>query len=303
MSDPLPSRLALSTCWNSHRHTDGYAMVSEIRELGFSRMELSHGIPAYLVEGILRALDEKIIQVGSVHNFCPLPAMINRAAPNLFQPSAGKKLERRSWLRYSLNTLEFAVRTGATHVVMHSGSLSFRYRSPVSVLKAPNSGESEQEKALHRLQKRSGKIIPGVRSLYEELLTHAKELQIVLGVENREGILELPLDSDMAEFLSEVDDTNLAYWHDTGHAEIKNRLGLLDTLPHLETLSDRLVGFHLHDVNEAGRDHQPVGTGTVDFRQLAQFIRPEHLLVVELSPRLTPGQVTQSRDSLLDFLS
>lgn len=279
-------------------------MISEIRELGFSRVELSHGVPAYLVEGILQALDEKIIEVGSVHNFCPLPAMVNHAAPNLFQPSSGMRLEQSSWLRYSRQTLEFAARTGATHVVMHSGSVSFRYRSPAPVLKNPSSSEeSAQEKAFLRLQKRSRKVIPGVRSLYEELLTYAGELEITLGVENREGLLELPLDADMARFLSEIDDTHLAYWHDTGHAEIKHRLGRLDTLSHLEALSDKLAGFHLHDVDEAGRDHQPVGTGTVDFRQLARFIRPEHLLVVELSPRLTAGQVTDSREALLDLLS
>lgn len=279
-------------------------MLSEIRELGFSRVELSHGIPAYLVEGILRALAESFIQVGSVHNFCPLPAMINHAAPNLFQPSSRRKLERRSWLRYSLQTLEFASRTGATHVVMHSGSLSFRYRSPVSILKDSIPSKKQQQiKAMHRLQKRSRKIIPRVRSLYEELLPYAKESNLILGIENREGLLELPLDSDMTAFLSKIDDANLAYWHDTGHAEIKHRLGRLDPLSHLESLSGRLAGFHLHDVNEAGRDHQPVGTGTVDFRQLARFIRPEHLLVVELSPRLTPEHVSDSRTSLLDLLS
>ena len=27
--------LALSTCWNSYRHQDGYAMLQEIRQLGF----------------------------------------------------------------------------------------------------------------------------------------------------------------------------------------------------------------------------------------------------------------------------
>ena len=35
---------SLSTCWNSHRHTDGRAMLREIRDLGFDYAELSHGI-------------------------------------------------------------------------------------------------------------------------------------------------------------------------------------------------------------------------------------------------------------------
>jgi len=32
---------SFSTCWNSARHTDGRAMLREIRELGFDYAELS----------------------------------------------------------------------------------------------------------------------------------------------------------------------------------------------------------------------------------------------------------------------
>ena len=30
---------SFSTCWNSHRHTDGRAMLEEIRDLGFEYAE------------------------------------------------------------------------------------------------------------------------------------------------------------------------------------------------------------------------------------------------------------------------
>jgi hypothetical protein len=35
---------AFSTCWNSYRHTDGEPMIEEIVDLGFDRIELSHGM-------------------------------------------------------------------------------------------------------------------------------------------------------------------------------------------------------------------------------------------------------------------
>ena len=44
--------LSLSTCWCSHRHTDGYEMLAEMADLGFEYVELSHGIRISLVEGI-----------------------------------------------------------------------------------------------------------------------------------------------------------------------------------------------------------------------------------------------------------
>ena len=41
---------SLSTCWNSHRHTDGRASVlEEIRDLGFEHAELSHGVRLSLI--------------------------------------------------------------------------------------------------------------------------------------------------------------------------------------------------------------------------------------------------------------
>jgi hypothetical protein len=86
MSHSHFDRIALSTCWCSHRHTDGLAMMEEIRELGFARVELGHGVPVSLVPGVLRAVDEGLVEVGSVHNFCPLPVEADRAAPNFFQP-------------------------------------------------------------------------------------------------------------------------------------------------------------------------------------------------------------------------
>ncbi len=50
--------LSISTCWNSARHSDGYAMVGEILDLGFDRIELSHGTRLTLVAGIVRAVEE-----------------------------------------------------------------------------------------------------------------------------------------------------------------------------------------------------------------------------------------------------
>ncbi|HRP06816.1 MAG TPA: sugar phosphate isomerase/epimerase, partial [Opitutaceae bacterium] len=91
-------KFALSTSWCSHRHTDGYAMAKEMADLGFSQIELSHGIRIILVPGLLKAIEEKVISVVSTHNFCPLPAGINQAAPNLFEPSSRYAREREQWV-------------------------------------------------------------------------------------------------------------------------------------------------------------------------------------------------------------
>tara|TARA_R110002096_G_scaffold285073_9_gene478907 strand:+ start:2151 stop:3005 length:855 start_codon:yes stop_codon:yes gene_type:complete len=284
-------------------------MLTEIRELGFHQTELSHGIRMSLVPGIIKAIDEEIIEVSSVHNFCPLPASVQHAAPNLFQPSVKGGTELVMWMQYSQQTIDFAVRVGAKKIVMHSGSMSFRFGSPGPVLDVLDPTEEElssdaRKKALAKLRKRASKNTKTVIANYQTLGPSAAAQGIQLGAENREGLLELPLDEEFPEFLKQFDVAGpVQYWHDTGHAQIKHRQGLLDHRTHLEAVADRLIGFHLHDVSETGKDHQVPGTGTIDFKMVGEFIRPEHTLIAELSPKLTRDQVIQSRAYLLENLA
>jgi len=83
-SGAFASMYSLSSCWNSGRHTCGREMLREIRDLGFSHAELSHGIRLSLVPGILDAVDAGEIKISTLHNFCPLPIGINYPAPNIF---------------------------------------------------------------------------------------------------------------------------------------------------------------------------------------------------------------------------
>src|SRR5206468_5731284 len=117
---------SLSTCWNSHRHTDGRALLREISELGFDYAELSHGTRISLMPGILEAVDAGEIKISSLHNFCPLPMGVDHSAPNLYQFSAEKPRERELAERYTLKTIEFAARVKAPLVVLHLGSIEMR---------------------------------------------------------------------------------------------------------------------------------------------------------------------------------
>ena len=59
----LKPKIALSTCWCSQRHIDGYEMIKEMVDLGFEYVDLSHGVRISLIPGLLRALDEKLMKV------------------------------------------------------------------------------------------------------------------------------------------------------------------------------------------------------------------------------------------------
>ena len=292
-------------------------MVREMVGLGFKRIELSHGIRLTLVPGILQAVEEGMVEISSVHNFCPLPSGFLHAAPNLFEPSTADSRERASWNRHTLQTLDFAVRVGVSRVVLHSGSVRFLLPSHhkklgrwirKSGLKAVELLEDsrfvkKRDRAMKRIRKAAKATMQRVKERFTQAIEWAKERNVTLCIENREGLEEMPLDSGLGDFISELDAPGqIGYWHDTGHAQIKHQFGLLDHREHLCAVQTRLAGFHLHDVTAEGVDHQPIGSGTVDFQMIAGFVRPEHVLVLELSPHVSPEDVLQSRDYICALL-
>jgi sugar phosphate isomerase/epimerase len=272
-------------------------MLREIRELGFAYAELSHGTRISLLPGILEAVDAGEIKISSLHNFCPLPIGVSFAAPNLYQFSAERPREREMAQRYTMKTLECALRVKAPAVVLHLGSIEMKnYTGKLLALVARGQKETAKYRKLcadldAKRAARKGPFVERVTEVLKRLLPEAESRGIKLGVENRQALEELPLDSDYQFLFRDLPNPNLVYWHDTGHAQIKENLGFLQHAMHLESLRDRLFGLHIHDVQPPGRDHCAPGSGTVDFAALRPLIRPDHVKVFEFSPSLTVEEV------------
>ena len=283
-------------------------MLHEIAELGFTHAELSHGIRIVLVPGILKAVEEGVIKISSTHNFCPLPAGVTQAAPNLFEPSQEETREHEQWLRHTKRSLDFAAQVKSRVLVLHLGSVKFWLLPPgrkihAHLRKHPEITVSTDakyqavlRKACERLRGRMGPFWKQVQKSLGEISAYAKERGVALGCENREKFEELPLDDDFPLLFEALGaDSPCGYWHDTGHADIKQGMGLLDQRAHLEKNANRLLGFHLHDVSAGGKDHQAIGSGRIDFDMVSGFWRPEHLLTLELSPRVSIEEVAASK--------
>ena len=312
-------------------------MLREIADLGFSHVELSHGIRITLVPGILRALEEGVIKVCSTHNFCPLPTGFTQAAPNAFEPSVSEATHHDQWLRQSRRSLDFAAQVGARALVVHLGSVRFSWPwgNPAEKLLAradefygeqglgaPRTSAAGfsaalvrgapsyepgfaalREKTMKKIRARMGPHWGQVKASVEELRGAAVERGVALGFENRERPDELPLDDQFEELFAGIAQPNNAgYWHDTGHAHLKEQLGLINHCAQLEKNAARLIGFHLHDTTADGRDHQPVGEGGVDFEMVSRFWRPQHLLVLELGPRVSVEGVKKSKNRIESLL-
>ncbi len=267
-------------------------MLREIRELGFDYAELSHGIRISLLPGILEAVEAGEIKISTLHNFCPLPMGVTQAAPNLYLFSSEDERERENAFRHSIKTLETAARVKAQAVVLHLGAVEMKdYTDKLIEMIASGKKESPKfEKLLTEAhEKREEKKEQFVERSYQMLrrLTEpAEKLGIKLGIENREAIEEIPIDADFPFLLHDFPSPTIGYWHDTGHAQIKENLGFINHSLHLESMAERLLGFHVHDVEFPGRDHRSPGSGMIDFAALKPMVKPEHIKVFEFSPSL-----------------
>jgi sugar phosphate isomerase/epimerase len=288
---------SLSTCWNSHRHTDGRAMLREIREMGFEYAELSHGIRISLLPGVFEAVDAGEIKISTLHNFCPLPMGVNHAAPNIFKFTSDDRRERENAWRHTLKTLETAERVGARLVVLHMGQIEMREYTDrlIEMVGASMKETPKYEKlCMEVMEKRESKkerYVELANEMLKRIEQEANRRGLMLGIENREALEEIPLETDFQFFFRDFPGNTVRYWHDTGHAQIKHNLGFIDHQMHLESMAPYLAGFHIHDVQFPGRDHCAPGTGEIDFTALKPLVKPEHIKVFEMSPGLSPEEV------------
>ena len=265
-------------------------MLREIRDLGFEYAELSHGIRISLLPGILESVDAGEIKISTLHNFCPLPIGVNQANPNLFRFSSLDTRERENAWRYSLKTVEMARRLNAKLVVLHLGCLDMKEYTDklIDMVGAGLQQTAKYEKlcaeVIDRRELKKEKHLRLANEILGRLAAEAEVLGVKLGIENREALEEIPLETDFTLFFKEFTNPTICYWHDTGHAQIKENLGFIHHAMHLGSLAHRLAGFHIHDVQFPARDHCPPGSGMIDFGALKALVKPEHIKVFELNP-------------------
>jgi sugar phosphate isomerase/epimerase len=293
--------VALSTAWNSYRHQDGYAMLKEIRQLGFPVCELGHAIRFSLWPGILKAWEEDLIRIQTLHNFCPVPTSIFRPDPNCYEFSDPRESQRIAAVKATEETITQAAKLGAKAVVMHLGSagpygvtrkLKSIYRQGGFLNRAYTEAKL---KAVKQRQDSFRKVWPRVRECLVPLVNFAGERNIKLGFEIRQEFEEFPHEEEFPEVLESFPPEVVGYWHDFGHSQCKEFLGWHD---HLETLTlrgPRLLGAHIHDCRRPQEDHLPLGHGEIAFSALLPLMPENAIGVLELAPGTPEEQVIASR--------
>ncbi len=292
-----------STCWNSHRHTDGEAMCAEIRGLGFDSIEVSHGLSLSKLPGVLKAVEKGSIRVAGVHNFCPAPMEVKGDVPDAYRFTSHRESDRERAMRLTEETLVAAERLGARYVVLHMGSVElFRGHGGTHELERMVrhglQGTREYAQRKWEIVRRRERIAPlyyeRARTALYRLAEQAEKRGLILGVEGRSHLEQTPAEDEMLRLMQEFDAVpNVRYWHDFGHIQRKHNLLLLHHEQYLSRMQPWLYGAHVNDVDWPARDHREpfyYRGGCVDFeRLLPQFFTQDMPLSWELS-RSVPAE-------------
>lgn len=295
--------LSFSTCWNNARHIDGESMIDEIASLGFRSIELSHGMTVAKLPGIRKAHAAGRFLCSGVHNFFPSPVEVMIDAPDAYEFTSHRSLDRKRAMEMSIQTLELAAEFHAAYMVLHMGSVPLKkekYTKPLTAMvKQGKQLDREFIKKKINFVKKREKIAPLYFSraidALEELAEKAEQLGVILAVESRSRYEDVPSEREMLHLQEHFKDNPwIGYWHDFGHVQLKHNLGLLDHSDWLKQISPHIIGAHIHDVEWPARDHRTPFTGTLDYKKLLPFFPQDCPIVWELSPSRDAEEIKQA---------
>ncbi len=297
--------LAFSSCWNNSRHTDGESMIEEIIALGFSHIELSHGMSVAKVPGIRKAFKRGIFTCSGVHNFFPSPVEVMIDAPDAYEFTSHRPPERQRAMDLTFRTLELAAEFSAQYLVLHMGSVPLNphkwSRRLTAMVAEGRQTHPEYVKAKLEFVRKRERIGPLYYQRAQDALAtiaeRAATLGVKLAIESRSHYEDVPDEREMERLQDHFSDNPwVGYWHDFGHVQLKHNLGLLDHYEWLERIAPRIIGGHVHDVEWPARDHRVPFSGTLDYAAILRFFPPDCPLVWELSP-------TREADDIREALS
>jgi len=228
--------LALSTSWNAFRHTDGLSLINEIKVLGFNEVELSFNLTPAMVDDVEKLVNLNQIKINSLHNYCPIPAGIDRpdALPDCYSMSSLDEDTRSRALSLTKVTIDTAARLNAAAVVLHCGRVEVPDRTAELITMFNNGLASSPSFTLLRddiLRQRASLkkqyLDQALRSI-DELNEYACRRKVMLGVENRYYCREIPFFDEIEIILDKFRESAVYYWSRYGPCKVDAEPGFFE---------------------------------------------------------------------------
>jgi len=157
---------------------------------------------------------------------------------------------------------------------------------------------------LLRREKRVGQHLDSLFRGLERLVPVCAEHKVRLAIEILPTWEAIPTEAEIKPIIDRFGKEHLCYWHDIGHAQIRENLGLSNHRQALFDAADYLGGFHVHDVKPPAQDHCMPPKGMIEFPAFKEVAERDVLRVLEPRSNVTPDEIQRGlaiiRDSWME---
>jgi len=286
----LPDKIAISNSWFPRLSNDLDRVFSFLAEKGFTLVELNYRVHPIVLPRMSELLKKYGIQPISLHNLCSAyPVPFDPDDPYSDQLASLDEDKRRLSVEHLISTARTARVLGARAVVVHAGfdnrtKFDPRYKRILEAMGSNRNDESIRELAAQLYRERKDSVKPHLEQLIRSLKEVCPQFpDILFGLETRYHLHSIPDIEEVGLIIEEVGCDNLGYWHDYGHAQVQENLGLYPHEEWFRRYSDRLVGIHIHAVKRPFQDHMPLGKGELDIEMLKRYLKPGVIKVLEVA--------------------
>ena len=287
---------SLTTRWNARRHETGETMIEEILGLGFDHVELGYDLTPNLVPGAVAMIKAGRVKADSVHAYCPLPP-VPFATPEPFTLAAPDPLVRANALHYLENTIRFASEIDARVIVAHAGNVAMKVLTPtlVNLIMDGRQYDDEYEKVRMKLllnrEKAVASQLPLLYAGIEKLLPLLESTRRILAFEILPTWEAIPTEVEMERMLTHFNSPWLRCWHDLGHGQIRENVGLTSHARWVKRLRPWLAGMHIHDVRPPAGDHLMPPAGTTQFALFRETAQDDIIRVLEPNSAVSGDEI------------
>lgn len=297
----LSAKLGISTMWRSQNNGSAEELLAPLRDMEVDGLELEYRIPESTFRGLVPLLKAEKIPVLSLHNYCPHPQEYSkmRSSGDLFSLASLDKDERNLAVKWTSRTLEWAEELQAHAVVLHLGEVDLGldenprnlYKRVLHSVIGDHAVKATVDRHLSIRAEKISKYLDAAFFSLEKLDKLAEKRGISLGIENRYFYHQIPNYDEVGEILKRFGTTG--YWHDFGHGNAQEHMGIIPGLEMLKTYNTRLLGVHIHDAVGLD-DHKGIGEGNINYEGVNQLLPPGTLRILELHPTTALSQVRNS---------
>ena len=276
--------VSLSTMWAKGRFSHMAGFAAKARELGFTHIEANTSISPRMLNELLKTT----VTISSIHSPCPAVLSSRRIPISSISLSSLDESERMEAVSFTQKTIDLAANVSARAIVLHMGEVPIDLSLQDRLYKLHDGGYSQtkeykqtKEELIYQRISQAPPYLDAARKSLQELRKYSQQRGIMLGLETRFHLNEIPNMDEMAELLNEISESMVGYWHDVGHAEVQQRLGFSLHEEWLSRFKNRIVGIHLHDIRGIS-DHQAPGKGNMDWEMVAKYLPAGIVKVCEI---------------------